>query len=382
MPESPDVFALYRSALDALGQGQLAEARSRLQDVLEQPAPPVAGRFLPDLTSYLSQITRPRGAEVSWNLDPHAAARWLLCQISWELGETEAALTSLQQQLDGNPTAIGYHLFARWLLELARPDAAAAALGQALQQDPAYLPAYEDLATLANANGASDLAFRVIQQALSLELSPRLFQELLLACSREDYVPMRSLFLELCVRYITAETRLLLQPLLQRLYEEGDFHHAAFLGFHLHAAFPLERQILSLYVLASLKLGQFVPALQALLQAGDSHFRQGEHWFKLGVAYSLWRMPDFARHALLRAQALTPALAPESASWLQQLPAPAQLDSLLGQILRQIMVEPAFATALQEQPEATLSAWGLPLSPELLAAVARIGTAETGGQTQ
>lgn len=372
----PDAQYLYRQACESLAEGHLDQARELLRELLALPAEISEGRFLPDLDSFLSQIALGRHPSTAWNLNYHDLGQFLLSRIDWELGETTAAIEGLQDLLFGSPSAEGYQLLGRWLIEIQRPDAAAAALGQALQQDPSYLPAYEDLVMLANTNGDSDLAFGLIQQAMVYELTPRLFQELLLACSREDYVPMRSLFLELCVRHLTPETKRLLVPLLERLYAEGDYDHAAFLGFHLVQAFPLERKALSLYVLAALKLRQYAPALQALLQAADTHFRQGEHWFKLGVAYSLWRMPAFARHAFARAQALSPPLAKDSAPWLADLPPAEEVEDLLGQILRQITVQPGYAIELRAHPTAALAAWSLPVSDELLEAIGKIGLPE------
>lgn len=371
IPEDPT--SLYRTAREAIEAGDYTAAETALLALLAMPAARAPGRFLPDLDSFLAQLAH--GRHQDWNLNWQGTAAMLLAMLYWNQERHDEALSRLQSLLAGSPSAEGYHLLARWLLEIERREPAVLALNQALQQDPAYLPAYEDLAMIANLNGDSDLAAGVIQQAMAYELSPRLFDELLLACSREDYLPMRSLFLELCVRRVGPETRPLLVPLLRRLYAEGDLHHAGYLGYHLLQAFPGERELLSLYVLAMLNQRQYAPALKALLQAPDALFRQGEHWLKLGIAYSLWRMPDFARFALQRAAALSPELEAEIAPWRADGPQ-SGLDALLSQILRQMLLQPSFAERLRTNPKTTLASWGLEVGPGLLEAVALLPAPE------
>ncbi|PKL76275.1 MAG: hypothetical protein CVV27_11090 [Candidatus Melainabacteria bacterium HGW-Melainabacteria-1] len=382
---SVDAPTLYQQACDHLAAGDFAKAEAALTELLAMPLAPTFGRFLPDLDSFLGQVSlsiRQERREVpDWNLDWHGMASFALSQLSWEQQRHDEAIERLRRSLQKRPSAEGYHLLGRWLIEINERNDAIAALSQALQQDPAWLPAYEDLAMLANLNGDSDLAFGYIQQAMSIELTPRLFDELLLACSREDYVPMRSLFLELCARQIRTETKPVLIPLLRRLYEGGDVHSAGYLGFHLLQAFPTDREVLNLYVLSALRQQQYVPALRALLQAPDVFFRQGEHWFKLGVAYELWNMPAFARHALSRAAALAPELEAEVTPRLADLPAEQALEQIVSQILRQMMLSPAFARALHEDPEAMLAEWGLPLTAQVLAAVQRLPGADLSGET-
>lgn len=363
-PESPIV--LYEQACTLLQQGQEAQAETLLLQLVNLPSARAEGHFLPDLSSFLGEILSNRYAQLDWNLNWQDMARFLLSQLYWQQGRQHEALGLLRQQLYTSPSAEGYHQLARWLLELERREEALLALGQALQRNPAYLPAYEDLAMLANLNGDSDLAFRIIQQAMEYELSPRLLQELLLASSRQDFVPMRSLFLELCVYLINAETKPLLIPLLQRLYAEGDLHHAGYLASHMLQAFPNEREILNLYVLTLLRQRQYAPAIQALLRNLDSQSQSAEHWLKLGIAYSLWKMPLFASYALQQCLLLNPKLEAEVRPWREQLPAEQSLDSSLSQILRQIMLQSSFRELLRQDPLQALGLWGIEAEPALL----------------
>lgn len=362
---------LFQQACDLLADGRPEaqnQAEAILSDLLERPEATGKGRRLPELGSYLAQLAL--GHPQDWILDVRSAAVLMLTRLWWEQAKHQAALSLLQARLTVAPWAEGYHQLARWRLQLNLNEEAVSALGQALQQDPAYLPAYEDLAWLANLEDDSQLAYRIVQQAMEYELTPRLFEELLIASSRSDYIPMRSLFLELCVRHVSAETRPLLIPLLRQLYAEGDFHHTAYLGAHLLQVFPSEREVLNLYVLAMLRQEQYVPALQALLQAPEAFFRQAEHWFKLGVAYSLWQMPDFARFALTKARSLSAELSTEADQRLAGLPEAGQLESLVKQVLKQMLLQPDFVTALRESPEAALARWGLKADPDLLDALA------------
>lgn len=370
----PDDRRLFRQACEHLAEDSPeanAAAEALLLKLIDTPVASAAGRRLPDLGSYLAQLAL--GRDNDWVLDVKSAATLLLSRLWWEQERRDAALDLLGSRLQGAPWAEGYHQLARWRLELGFGEEAVSALGQALQQDPAYLPAYEDLAWFANREGDSDLAYKIVQQGMAYELSPRLFEELLIASSRADYIPMRSLFLELCVRRVTPETRPLLMPLLHKLYAEGDYHHAAYLGSHLLQAFPAEREVLSVYVLSALQQQQYVPALQALLQAPDAFFRQGEHWYKLGIAYGLWQMPDFARHALNKARSLTPGLEKEILPRLNSLPPDLKplerLNDLIKQILKQMLLQPEFSLSLRREPEKTLLRWGLPVADELLEAV-------------
>jgi len=372
---------LYQQAQSEIQAQNLPAAAALLEHLLAQdlPAAP-AGRFYTNLASWLQQVAqdaRPSAlkppaelvAAQSWYQDLGLLARLQLAHVYWALAKTEAALSCLLELLATHPSAELYHLQGRWYFELGAHSEAAVAWHQALQQNRAYLPAYEDLATLANLNGDADLAYALIQQALSYQLTPRLLEELLLACSQTEYVPMRTLFLELCVQHIRLETQALLSVLLQKLFLEQDWHHASYLGFHLNQVFPEHEAILEIYVLSALHQGQFVPALQALWRAGPDLFSRGAQWFRLGVTYEQWHMPHFARHALTQAAVLEPELKAAVRQRLKSLPVEVAEAELLAEVLRQVLVSEAFKSDLQADPAQTLSDWGISPSAFMLEAL-------------
>lgn len=368
--------ALYHQAQQALSEGELAQATTCLEAFVAQTPLPRLGGFYPDLSLFLQQGLHNRQT-LSWEQSPGLLARIQLARLYWLQQQHSAALQQLNRLLQDAPAAALFHLLGRWHFELQAHEAAAVAWLEALRINPAYLPAYEDLATLANLNHDSDLAYQLIQQALPHGLSPRLLEELLLACSREAYIPMRTLFIELCVQQVRPETLPLLLSLLQSLYEQQDWHHAAYLGFHLNQAFPDEPHALRLYVLAALQQQQYAPALQALYRVPARFFDQGTHWFQLAVVYSQWQMPHFARYALKTAARLEPALEPLVYERQQALPKAGQ--DLLAEILRQLMVSPAFKAALQQAPARTLKEWDIQSRPALLEALKPLLQQKTDG---
>ncbi|MBF2052722.1 MAG: hypothetical protein IGS03_04565 [Candidatus Sericytochromatia bacterium] len=358
--------ALYHQAQHALSEGDLEQAATCLEAFVAQTPLPRLGGFYSDLTAFLQQGVQSK-TDQSWEQSPALRARIQLAQLYWSQQRHAVALQQLTWLLDEMPAAALFHLLGRWHFELQAHEAAAVAWLEALRLNPAYLPAYEDLATLANLNGDSDLAYQLIQRALPYGLSSRLLEELMLACSREAYIPMRTLFIELCVQQIRSETLPLLLSLLQSLYDQADWHHATYLGFHLNQVFPDEPHALRLYVLSALQQQQYGPALQALYRVPARFFDDGAHWFQLAVVYSQWQMPHFAHYALKTAARLEPALTPLVQVRQQALPEASQ--DLLAEIIRQLMVSPAFKAALQQAPARTLKEWDIQPRSALLKAL-------------
>lgn len=368
---------LYHEAQEALLKADLPQAIACLETFIAQTPLPQLGGFYQELGDFLQQSLQQRQA-MHWEQSPALLARIQLAQLYWSQAEAAAAIQQLRLLLQTYPSAALFQLLGRWQFEQQSHEEAAVSWLEALRINPAYLPAYEDLATLANLNGDSDLAYQLIQQALPHGLSPRLLEELLLACSQEDYIPMRTLFIELCVQQLRNETLPLLLQLLQSLYDQADWHHASYLGFHINQMYPDERQALALYVLAALQQKQYAPALQALYRVPPAFFDEGQHWFQLAVVYSRWNMPAFARFALKSAVRLSPDLKAQAQEGLQTLPRP-DAAHLLSEITRQMLVSPAFRDALQRAPARTLKEWDIVPRPALLASLKPLLQQTSGG---
>ncbi len=352
-----DPQQLYQSACEHLQAGRETEAETDLLALLELPQMLVTGKFLPNLESFVSESLNQSLFQTDWNLSFFDQGRFVLLQLYWQQSRYADAISHLQLLLLTNPVAELYHQLARWYLELNQYAECSHALQAAMAMNPAYLPAYEDAAMLANLNGDSQAAFALIQAAMVYELTPRLLQELIFASSHDDFVPMRSLFVELCIYVIRPENKTLLIPLLQHLYEQQDWHHAAYLGSHLWQAFPQEPEVLNIYVLSLLKQEQYVPALQALLAAPEKSWREGQHWFKLGVTYTLWQMPLFANFAFDKARSLAKDLESEIVKWQSELKLIYDLDSVITQVLRQMLLQPLFRDQMRSGPEQALKKW-------------------------
>lgn len=362
----------FQQACALMAQAKLEPATLLFLKVLQSPQARVPGRFFINLESYLEQALTSTGPPGSWNLNLHLASHLNLARIYWQQEQTEQALQHLNNILSQSPSAEIYHLQARWLVRLGRSPEAILSLGQAILLDSVYLSAYEDLATIANQNEDPDLAYQIIQKAMVHRLTPRLLEELILASSKEEYVSMRSLFLELCVQHITPDTHELLLPLLQNLYAEEDFHHSEYLGFHLLQVFRHSPDILDVYVLSALRQKHFAPALQALINVPDAVLERGEYWFKLGIVYAQWNMPLFALFSLRKALKLGPHLDLEIRPQLRALPIERTLEQTLTEIIRQALVSPVFRDKIKTNTSDALKSWSIPTTPELLQALKKI----------
>lgn len=318
------------------------------------------GQFLSSLGEY----------DQRWSLSPRLRVHIMLAQAYWHRGQQQAALELLEDLLQRKPTAELFQLLGRWLMERQQWEQAAQALGRALFHNLAYLPAYEDLLTLANLSGDSALVLKIARQALEQGLTPRIVEELLLACSEENNLPLRKIFIELCAYHISSRTRPMLVQLLQQLYADGDYLNAEYLGFHLLDSHVVEPPVLNVYVLAALHQGHYAQALRALLEAPSSHQKEGSYWLKLGVVYTQWRMPGLARRAYERAlkqsSEQSSELRRQCEAALESLPPMPEAEDLLGEILRQQAVSPRFRAALREDAGQALKPWQIELPPELL----------------
>lgn len=368
----------YNGAMQAI-QSLLKQAHEAFQarhwpeaiQALESLLPTVsqlseAGTVFSQLSSFLNALDREN---LRWSLSPRLRVHVMLAQAYWHNQQQDAALALLGDLLERNPTAELYQLLGRWYFESQHWDRAVRALGQALIHNPAYLPAYEDLLTIANLNGDSNLAHKMARQALDYGLSPRMIEELLLACSQSDTLPLKKIFIELCVRHVNARTRPMLVQLLQQLYHEGDYLNTEYLGFHLLQARLVEAPVLNTYVLAALHQAHYAQALQALLEAPSKFKREAGYWFKLATVYSHWQMPGFARCAYTKALQYKPEhkLRTQCEQALKTLGQTPKAETLFGEVLRQQAVSPSFREALRQNPVATLKHWEIDLPEELIA---------------
>jgi len=356
----------FQKACLFMEQDNLDAAQDLFLKLLQNTSPRVPGRFFTSLSGFLEQAVVSPADSTQWNLDIYLASKLNLARIFWQQEHTSKALRCLNEILYQSPSAEIYHLQSRWLLKLGRSPEAILALSQAIQMDSIYLAAYEDLATIANQNGDPDLAYQIIQKGMIHHLTPRLLEELILASGKNEYISMRSLFLELCVQNIKPETHDLLLPLLENLYTEQDYHHSEYLGFHLLHVFQHSLEILNIYVLSALHQKHFAPALQALLNAPETFQEQGSYWFKLGIVYSQWNMPLFSRFSFRKALKIEPLMDTQARPYLRNLPNQYSSDQILTEILRQAMVSEVFCQSIKTMPLETLKKWGISSSPELL----------------
>ena len=349
----------YQLACELIANQQPEQAVQAFEALLQMPDLPSnpAGFFL-DLANFLSDFDPIQTPQ--WRNHLADQARLKLAHLYWDLAQKDKAFQTLAPFLESqNP--LFYRLKARWLIDGGELDLAIEVLNQVLVIVPADLSAYEDLAMIANLQKHSERVLEIIQAVLPLPLSPRLLEELLWAAAYSKEIALRPLFLELCIQHIHIDTYPSLVQLLQALYQKEDWEHAAFLGWHLWQHYR-DSEIMNILVLSCLKQSKPRLALEALLSAPESFFKAGHHWYKLGIAYRSWQMPFFASHAYRQALQLSPELHQEIADQGLTL-APDQDAS--NEIMKAVLIDPAWAQKLGLDPVQTLAELQIPMQPAL-----------------
>ncbi len=322
------------------------------------------------LDAFLRAVTTTP-ADVIWRQFPEVQVRLWCAQSAYALQDFERAHTHLNTLMGSYPHAALAYLRGCWYSEQGLTLDALEAFAEALKKDPLYIEAYEAMVTLANMAQLPELAFALIQQASQIQMTPRLLEELLLASGQEAFVSMRSLFLELCVHYISPSNQELLGLLLTQLYQQEDYYHCTYLGFHLLSYGYWAQEVRHIYVLAALHEKQMAQVLQLLLR-WPSSAQDALYYFHGGQAFLHWNMPHFALDMFN--QGLT--LAPEDTALNQaKIQAKAQTTEaskinadlegeLLKAFLKRMAIDPGFKQDFIAQPRALLLhyhlAWSQP----------------------
>ncbi len=276
-----------------------AEVLQKAKHLLTYPEMMLAEPFYFDLHLFLKTAVSAT-EDLTWAQSPRYGI-WLCCAHSAHvLGDLTLAIDYLEQLKAQQRNPVLWHIHGRWLYDAGDLEGALKLWQQALQIDPTYLPAYEDAITLANAARAPEQAFRLIQWASDYRMTPRLLEEMLLASSKAEYVSMRSLFVELCTSHIDEPTRAPLVQLLQSLYGQEDYHHSAYLGFHLLLVFPEDETIRALYVFSALYQKQYAQCLKLLLDLPKTVHNAG-YFYQLAQVFEQWDMSLFAREFFIKA---------------------------------------------------------------------------------
>ena len=312
--------------------------------------------FFLNIQDFLMDLTRSE-TDVAWVQDPYVELLLWCAQSAQALKRFEEAQGYLDRLLRAVPQAPFWHLKARYLQEQDDLLESLEALRQALKQDPQYLPAYEDLITLANRLRLPDLAFALIQQASEIQMTPHLLEELFLLTSETDFVSLRSLFLELCVQQLNPNHVVYLSQLLLRLYEAEDSYHSTYLGFHLLSYGVRDEAVRNAYVLSALRQQQWAQVLQLLLRWPEFE-RDALFYYHVGQAFFYWQMPRFAREAFAEGLKHTQA----ESLWRDPLvEARAQCgeeqmvsEDFLKSMIKRMGVDPVFKHRFMAEPEQVL----------------------------
>ena len=351
-------FRQYRQLPLLLEQERWSEALV-LIDGLQQTLPVIPGG---PLWSGLGPALRESvvaQADLAWHYDPRPSLAAWEAQCLFQQGHKAEAIEVLRAACaQGPPQAALLHQLSRYLLVLGDTNQAIMALHQAVQTEPTYLSAFEDLAFLANEAQAPATAWRLAQLGLKQGFSVRLLEESLLAALSLDQVVFQQSFLELCVQAITPSSLPLLLALGKQLYQQQDFLACEYLSWHLLAEQPAQREVLELYVRAALQLRHYVPLLRLLKTRLQQEPEHPHGWEMLACVYADWEMPQFARQALLRASQLTgPAeLSEQAGSLLNSLVPDPSPDHELHVLIKAALIDPSFLAQLRAEPEATLIA--------------------------
>jgi tetratricopeptide (TPR) repeat protein len=354
-------FRQYRQVPRLLEQERWSEALEQIEALHNSLPPLPTGAVWSGLGTALRESLRTQKS-CEWHYDPRFNLAAWQAQCLFQQGHKHEALEILRTasaQLP--PQAPLLHQLSRYLLALGQTDQAIMALNQAIQTDPAYLSAFEDLAFLANEARAPDTAFQLTRLGLSQGFSLRLLEESLIAASQLDTEHFQKAFLELCIQSINVESVPLLLMLCQELYQRQDFSACEWLSWHLLAHCPEQTEILDLHLLAAWQLGHHAPVLSLLktrLQADPEHT---DDWYRLAQGYTRWQMPDFARHILKRLaeQAQTETQQTRIAALLATLPVESDPADALGSLIKEACLDPIFLEQLRTDPQTTTGALGM-----------------------
>lgn len=368
MPTLPDLSnpeRIQAAVLELVQTGQFAGAIPLLQLLIQQLQPQGG---ISGLSEFLTEVASAPEQEHQWVDDPWLRFSLLLVACYRETGQLPQALETLTDTVRRAPASPSLACrLASLYWEIEDLPQALHWYGQALQINPAYLPAYEALARLANRDGLPAEALRVLETGLAIELTPAMLEELLVAHARTSPEGFRRAFIALCMQTLSPESFPFVMAIADALYQQQDWYACSYLAHHLTTVFPEHLPALDLYLLASLQQGDCAPPLTLLFARLRENPEQGGLWYRLGCALSRWQMPLSARQALLAAQEL---LAPNDGlllavtAQLAQLPEQVSRAQTVRELLRRELVDPAFRQALALQPEVALQSLGLQPDPE------------------
>lgn len=386
-PEScHPVTANLQAWLQSWRQIQLLLQQERWKEALEQietlwatlaeQTAPLSSQPWNDLGQALLQICTTH-QDLYWQLEPQLLLKSWQAQCLHHLGQTQEAIAILMALSEsGPPRALVHHQLSRYLLATGQEEAAIIQLNLALQIDLNYLPAYEDLAFLANSQQAYEMAYRLIQMGLQQGFSPRLLEELVIASAHQEASDFRSLFLELCIQHITPQTLPLLRDLSKSLYLQADYAACEYLSFHLLQEFTEDTELLDLHLLSALHLKHWVPAIRWLKYSLQCHPKQAGSWYRLGIAYSRWEMPLLARHSLNQALSLSESeeLRASCLALLEKLPQNRSLDQSLQELLKECLLDANFSQRIQTAAAEALAERGIDWNAELVEQLQKVLT--------
>ncbi|PIQ29113.1 hypothetical protein COW36_18025 [bacterium (Candidatus Blackallbacteria) CG17_big_fil_post_rev_8_21_14_2_50_48_46] len=343
------------------------ETIAQLQTLL--PVQPSLAETLPwqDLNLALHQILSAQ-AEIFWEIHPEIQLAAWQAQAYFHLKQAHQAIQVLQKLIANHSvSAAVYHQLSRYLWAEGRVEEGLLPLYQALEKEPAYLPAYIDLVFLANGQKAFERVYQLARMGFREGFSLRLLEEVALAAAQREAFDLRFLLLELCVQNIQPESRDVLVDLAKSLYLQGDYKNCEYLSYHLMQVFSEDAEIFDLHLLAVMQLEHWVPAIRLLKRSLAAQAENPGHWFRLGIAYSRWQMPLLARYALGQALALNPEteLQLECQALLEQLPQSRSLEASVAELLRESLLTPGFSEKIRNQCPETLAELGIAWNDEL-----------------
>lgn len=317
------------------------------------------------LDSFLNAvITRP--SDAVWRQFPEVQVRLWCAQSAHVLKDFERAHRHLDVLTQQYPHPALLYLKGCWYNAEGLTLDALAAFADTLKKDPRYILAYEALITLANTAKLSEQAFTLIQQASQIHMTPRLLEELLVASSQEEFVSMRSLFLELCVNFLSPTNQEMLGLLLKRLYAQEDYYHCTYLGFHLLSYGYWPSGVRNIYVLAALREKQMAQVLQLLLR-WPTAAQDALYCLHVGQAFFHWNMPHFAVEIFNQGLAKTPEDMILQQSKREATEACLQKEvsegSFLKDFLKRMAVDSAFKHMFLTRPQDLLLRYHLTWNP-------------------
>jgi len=167
-------------ALALVEMGQLDEAATHLKKSLE--VEPKA-EIYSDLGFIMARVGKTAEALTAYRkaleLDPGcASAHFNLAVSSVQVGDLEGAESHYRQALQAKPNAETHNGLGFVLSRSGRSEQAAEEFRKAIQLDPKYTPAYNNLAAALQAQGKLDDAVAYYQRSLAQKPSPAVYNNL------------------------------------------------------------------------------------------------------------------------------------------------------------------------------------------------------------